>query len=93
MYCGTVYSKAIGKQLIYYSVTMATTHYHIGKQYVMGSHDPSVVGHFRLAILSNFPETISPEDYASLLPAVKLVYFNDILIWYVTRIFLVHQAY
>lgn len=69
----TVYSKAIGKQLIYYSVTMVTIHYHTGIYCVLGSPDPSVIGCLRLAILSNFPETISPEDYAPLLPAVKSV--------------------
>ena len=78
-----LYSKAIGKQLIYYSVTMVTIHSHTGT-IVMGSHDPPFTGCLRLAILSNFPETVSPEDYASLLPAVKLVVIPlyGIILWY-----------
>ena len=52
---------------------MVTIHYLTGIHYVIASHDPSVIGCLRLTILSNFPETISPEEYASLLPVVKSV--------------------
>lgn len=39
----SIFSKEIGKQLICYSVTMGTTHYHIGIQCMLGSHDPLVI--------------------------------------------------